>query len=806
VWNSYQVVPPGATDALAAIATAISNLPPSGGCVDARQLSGSLPGAVTVVVNKPVTLLLGPVQIQATANPAFQVQGNWTPTSSGVSSLTVLGLDPNASMIVATVPNQILFEVSGVFVAPGSDYVGGETLTIKRCGLSGGTYNSPTAGTMMVHAEANGSSNNFTQGLLLIEDNLIQFFGGTAIWIGAAVYFIRIHRNYFLANQQAIYLDNNTEASITENWFMQGQGPNAGPSITSVGPMHRIVHNYFYRYALSDTGNQPDILLQPQSGWQSQAGGYVWIEDNRFGNELENLDPLRRRIVLKASDSALIAGPAIVRGNQFLGPQTQVTISSAGTTAIVTVDQAHGWSTQGLVAGQSWVVVYNAPQAPLNGTFLVQTVTPPATFTYTLNAGFNTQAPVTAAMRLAGATAIELDNPHLPWDVSGNFFVNYGVLIDDNQDLPISPSQPGNSAYGWGESLFVDNRVICPSGGYSVFANQGNDFTWVRPPANSPLKAMDAWPKQIETRALRNRVPQSELLNQWTAVNCQPASGGVNDPFGTLRAYSISLSGTAANQHIASAYIDATNLPQTSRLVVKFWAKQGSLNALCVGIWVASGSGGWFGNFFPVSLGPDWKQYKFVTNQLCSYLGNNFQLCFYPGDSNCSSGNVNVFGPQVSDDDSDYYPTGPTASSFVTDSSAGSRFEKAVILTSLKTTTHTGDPSSAPSVTSSNLGTGGSATLQAGSTDFSGVIVLTPGSGASTTGNVTISFNVPYVGTNAPIVVATLQDGTNPWSHGTSQVRVFASSGQSCTLTWVNSSALTANKTYLISYVVIWTA
>jgi hypothetical protein len=75
----------------------------------------------------------------------------------------------------------------------------------------------------------------------------------------------------------------------------------------------------------------------------SQAGGYIWIQDNRFAVELENLDPYRRRIKLQASDPTLIAGPATVRGNQFFGPAAPVTITVSGSTATVTLDQAkHG--------------------------------------------------------------------------------------------------------------------------------------------------------------------------------------------------------------------------------------------------------------------------------------------------------------------------------------------------------------------------------------------------------------------------------------------------------------------------------
>jgi hypothetical protein len=140
--------------------------------------------------------------------------------------------------------------------------------------------------------------------------------------------------------------------------------------------------------------------------------------------------------------------------------------------------------------------------------------------------------------------------------------------------------------------------------------------------------------------------------------------------------------------------------------VIKFWAKPGSLNSLLVGL-LANGTS-WYGNLFPVGLGSDWKQYKFVTNQLYS-TSDTFTLVFYPGDISFTSGTVYLFAPQISDDDTDYIPTGGTSAS---DSSAGNRFEKAVILTSVKTETHSGGTISAPTVAATNLGTGSSATLQ----------------------------------------------------------------------------------------------
>lgn len=762
--------------------------------MDARQLSGLLTGVNTVNINLPVTLLLGPAQISVTATPAFMIQGNGNAPPNPIASLTVIGLDPNASVIVAGKGGITLFEMTGNFV-PVSDYYGGETLTIKRCGLCGGNLgqNGGLSATVAVNTQAYPST-NFEQGLLLIEDCLITNFGDTALKIGASVNFNRIHRNEFLCNYQAIYLDNNTEASINENNFIQG--PNAGPTVTVIGPMHRIVHNYFYRNALNDVSNQPDILLLPQASWPNEAGGYVWIEDNRFGSELENLDPGRRRIKLAASDSTIVGGPAIIHGNQFLGPQVPCTISVPAGSKTATVTLTGGYATNGLVPGVM-VTIFGAANLQLDGTFPIVSVSPPTQLTYTLPNSVSANS-LDAWVRLAATAAIETDNPHMAWDVHGNFFANYGVLIADNEN---PPGKTQNTDHGWGESLFIDNRVLCPNGGYQVFANGGNNFTCIRPPANSSLEAVDPWPKQIEARSLRNRVPQSEHLDQWV-VNGVTVSAGQPDPFGTKRAFLLTLSGTTGSQNIRSLAIDTNSLTTTSRLVIKFWARQGSLTSLLVGL--LTNNAAWYGNLFPVSLGSDWKQYKFVTNQLYSSTGP-FSLLFYPGDISFTSGTVYVFAPQVSDDDTDYLPSGI---SFVTDPSAGSRFEKAVILTSLKTTTHSGDPTSAPSVTATNLGTGGLPSLQAGSTDFSGVIVLTAGTStagtvAKASGQVTITFSQPYVGTSPPVVVATLQDGTAPWTQTTSQVRVLSSSVQSCALEWVNGSPMTASHTYLIAYVVI---
>jgi len=809
---------PGA-DFLAAIGTAISSLPPSGGCIDARGISGLQVQAHpnTITVSKPVTLLLGPVHIQAIASPTFRVTPQPSASSNNPTTLTVIGLDPTATIIEAFQPGMTLFQLAGDFLFNFDTLDGTPTFAIKRCQLFGG--NQPgvpplvRAGTVMLDTQAIGVT-NFQDGLILIEDNLVSGFGDTAVKVGASVYFTRIHRNGFLNNNKAVYLDNNTEASITENYF--AQGANGGPTLTLIGPMHRVVHNYFTRHILSDPSIEPDILLQPQAGWQDAAGGYVWIVDNRFMGERENLDTRRRRITLTNSQGPqLVAGPTILRGNQFFGPAATGTVTASGTVATFTLDfNNSGYCTQGLVANQSVVTITNPNAAlgeyPIYGTFVVDSIintgsvtpTAPQAFTYTLPTPTTPPSGIgPLIVRLAEHTkpvppaAIELDSAHLPWDVQGNYFVYYAVLINDNQ---CPPGQPQATGFEWGQSLFADNRVSCPPGGYRVFQNEGNDFTSIRPPANSSTEPLDPWPRQNESLTLRNRLPQSESLGSWQNINGLTVSPqGQPDPFGTNRARLLSLNGTSLNQSLQSAAIDLSGVSSTGRLVIKFWAKQDSLASLGVSLFDVTQQA-FFGNYFSVSLSPTWKQYKFVTNQLYS-LTDIFTLIFYPGDPTFTNGTVYLFAPQVSDDDSDYYPTG---ASVLADPSAGSRFEKAVVLTSLKTATHTGDSSSAPKATWTGLGPTGTVNLT-GCTDMSGVLVLTPDANGTTAGTVTLQYNVPYTGVSPPVVVASLQYGSQPWVLGASQVCVVSSSQASCTIAWENRVPLKNPGTYGIAYIVI---
>jgi hypothetical protein len=859
----------GGGDAAAKIIAAIESLPLTGGCVDARGLTGSQTLGETITIDRPVTLLLGAGQFcAAVIDPLFKITAG---------TFTIIGLDPKATTISAGAHCKArFFSMSGDFFDPD----GSATIVVQRIGFHG----SGSAPALLETGSYPGT--NFQDGLMLLEDNLIQGFSDIAVKVGASVYYIRIHRNAFISNKQAIYLDNNTEASIRENYFAQAKG--GGPSLTLVGPMHRIVHNYFTRHCIADTANSPDILLFPQKAWSGMSGGDLWIEDNRFMSEHENFDRARCRIKL-SGDKDIPGGSCVIRGNFFLANAPKIAAATGdGTSATITLTA--DYSTQGLQVGDSVTIsrIAGVSVADYNGTFNVTSVFPPTQFTYkvkatlpsdasggtvtdttgnvqpiavatgsgitatiTLAAGSSTQSlkegdnvtisgvsvseyngtfsvkrvfpptqfsyslpytplPTTpsniidAVVQQTKGMAISLENPHMPWEISGNLFANYGILVSDCEQTLGAPG---------GQSTFFDNRIVSPVPGYRVFRNEGREYTASRLSADASIISWDPAPRRNESRLLRNRVCRSEALDTWTTHNTPPsqkmavrADGPQDppDPFNTKRAFKVVLGGgPKATQAISTTIVTGGlwQAPGGPRLVLKLWARQGSLSTLTFGVFDQT-QNQFFGNLFTVSLGSDWKQYKFITNGLHS-VTDQYLFMIYPGDTHANHGDVYVFAPQASEDESDYLPN-PCLSRIVEDLHAGNRFEKSLNITSLTTSTHAGSQETGPAIAGS---TGGSASVENGSTDCAGIIVLAPVAG-QTSGTVTVKYNQGYQPPTAqpptaPVVVAGLEDAgpTTPWN-ASAQVRVASSSPGCFVLAWSNGgSAPPANAK--ITYFVI---
>jgi hypothetical protein len=654
----------GTTDLSIAINAAMAALGSSGGTIDARNVnvSGHAFGS-TITISKPITLLLGAGNYDGAAvTPIFNI----VTTGFPAANLIVHGMDPRGTTITAGI-NGTIFKIDGDFYDYAGD--GRPMFQVSHVTLDGNNQ----TGSLAVDASNTGLTLNFQDGIISLEDCTITRFKNShgAVWIGPSVYFVRLNRNNFIDNEAAIWLDSNVEAAVTQNYFSQGPSTSS-PTITSVGPMQRIVNNYFYRYNVADTSTQPDIQLLPNASWGSQAGGFVWILDNRFGGERENFNTARSRIRLYASDSTLIAGPAIIKGNQFLGPSVGISsVSAIGGVATVTL--LTSGVTTGLVTGTTRVTISGSSVSAVNGTWVVTGKTA-TTFTFALSGTYSGGAG--GQVMLADGHPISIENPSLAWDLSGNYFNAYGVIVNDAQ-----PSIA--SAYDVGNSQFLDNRIAPPASGYRIFANEGRQFSRVNAQPGASIASLDGTPHAVESPSLINRLPASDVLTTWTTNTSSGSSVAVTssqaDPNGGTSAFLITIGGTGANQWIGQAFYTA-DLSILSRVTVKFWAKAGTLSSFNVGV-TASGTTNFIGGLRTVSLSSTWKQYKLVIDGLPAPTTTTYQLLFYPGRSDVLAGSVSLWQPQVSDSDSDYLPNTNAYNVIAKaiDTVNGTRFQKGVL-------------------------------------------------------------------------------------------------------------------------------
>ncbi|WP_437543706.1 hypothetical protein WME97_33750 [Sorangium sp. So ce367] len=262
------------------------------------------------------------------------------------------------------------------------------------------------------------------------------------------------------------------------------------------------------------------------------------------------------------------------------------------------------------------------------------------------------------------------------------------------------------------------------------------------------------------------------------------------DPYGTQRAWKISRVWMSADDLMCQGFT-----PSQERLVMTFWAKAGSGARLAAGIERADGRS-FEGGFHTFQLDDEWKQYKLVVNGV--QPPNVYIIHLIPGGIPCVQGDVLLFAPQLSDVDADYLPTEDSGG---LDDGAGSLFHRDVIFTRLKTA----PPASSAAVPlggSTGLGDpGAAAQLEVGSSELAGTILLTAGSaGAGASGTVSVPFPAPHG--VAPIVLASLADGTSPWPSA-ARVKVSEATTSGFTLAWSSDAPLVATKAYRLSYLVV---
>jgi hypothetical protein len=224
---------------------------------------------------------------------------------------------------------------------------------------------------------------------------------------------------------------------------------------------------------------------------------------------------------------------------------------------------------------------------------------------------------------------------------------------------------------GAGKGIVSGNILSPPKAGSKLCVNGCRGF-WI---GNRHLNVSDLpfdLSRQTEQPELRNRLSWSEDLTNaaWTKSTGITVTTGQADPFGTSRAVLLTNAGTATGANV-KASVNTAALGK--RVFVKFWAKAGTLDRLDVLLQDSTATAPDDG-LMQLKLDGTLREYKTIFTVLDP--AHNHDLWFYVGDSSqTNSGNLTVFGIQVSDYDSDYVKTAGAA--FV-DTNFGARFERKV--------------------------------------------------------------------------------------------------------------------------------
>src|SRR5271169_3347350 len=106
---------------------------------------------------------------------------------------------------------------------------------------------------------------------------------------------------------------------------------------------------------------------------------------------------------------------------------------------------------------------------------------------------------------------------------------------------------------------------------FSYFTNNGAGFDIVRTDGTNAATDVRTTPlDRFTTNGIKNRLPSSETLSNWTA-NSVTATSGLTDPFGGTRAYRLNRQNVNDFDSLVSSTVDLTGAGK--RVYLSFYAK-----------------------------------------------------------------------------------------------------------------------------------------------------------------------------------------------------------------------------------------
>jgi hypothetical protein len=573
-------------DMSAKISAAYSDLPSTGGTIDARGLEGAQTWSTGLTISKPIKLLLGTCNITSTIASAA------TPMLSISADFHMEGIS-RAATTITTHSGGDVFKGLGTTV---------EYFWVKNVKMTGG---GSTSQCFTIGDWSNGVL-DWQESSCGFENCNISSFGDYAVELGQSAYFFRFIGNRFELNAGSLYMKRFCEYYVRDNFFYGFETGTSNAHIKVIGTsIGTIQGNAFQRGGVTTTA--PDILVSGPAA----ADGFIRIYNNKHGAESES--NARYKLVVDGTSTFPMLNLEVV-GNYY-----------------------------GCVTGQSAInLVTSIGYCKFNDNITSECTT----------------------------------------------FINDAQSIADQL-------QAGNNEC-------VNNRFISAATyATALFTNAGRGFTRVS--GNTPGPITDEQIGRLgEAPELRNRISgNSEDVSGWTKSGITVTTGQT-DPFGTTRACLLTRSTTGTDfiqQTVSNSSIGKS-------VWVSFWAKAGTATRVSVSFYSVTQSKSMMFRTFLIDS--TWRRYKFRVGGLTTT--DTFRFYYYPEYSGTNTGTISVFGAQVSDYDSDYYPA---AGSAVSTTAYGTRGERGAqyphILLSAAAQTAASGQVSLGATTASTVGAAGGA-------------------------------------------------------------------------------------------------
>lgn len=300
------------TTTATAIQQAIKALPSTGGKLDYTTVTGYLFVTQDMVVDRPVDLRFGCLQIVFQNGAAFRI----------TSSFKISGSMKQCAGITAAAGTPIL-RASG---------------SIRQLEVADLTLTGNGPGSQVICTPDYDGVNDFSQGNYRFHDLTVQYFGSQAFHFGVSTYSVLLSNIEFAHNHGSIFWDKYSELDMRDLSFWY---PQPGPQVEGTYSSATVGDNLDFELGNAPS-TDPDFQITAPSGTQ---GGFISLNHIKFGPEGEN--PARVKVRITSPSGGMVNRFRILDSNFACAVgQTAIEVDAP----IAYNDFSHDWFNQCEVA------------------------------------------------------------------------------------------------------------------------------------------------------------------------------------------------------------------------------------------------------------------------------------------------------------------------------------------------------------------------------------------------------------------------------------------------------------------------